>query len=78
LSVSGTLAMPPFGTVFLDLPTTQLFASGTFSSTGTATVTGVAPTGPGVIGLTLYWQAAMAEPQGLRFSGREVTTIAAY
>jgi FG-GAP-like repeat len=64
---TGTLAMPPFGTVFLDLPTTQLFASGTFSSTGTATVTGVAPTGPGVIGLTLYWQAAMAGPQGLRF-----------
>jgi hypothetical protein len=75
---TGNLSLPPFGTVFLDLATTQLITSGTFSPSGAATVSAITPSTPGIIGLSVYWQALMFETVGPRLTGLEVTTVSAF
>jgi hypothetical protein len=52
--------MPPFGTLFLDLPTAAIVASGNLSPGGRADVFGTVPSGPGLAGFTVTWQALVA------------------
>jgi hypothetical protein len=75
---TGTLALPPFGTVRLDLGSLQLATAGIIPSSGLSIISGVTPSSPGAVGFTVYWQAAMIEIVGPRFTGLEVTTIVGY
>jgi hypothetical protein len=74
----ATVPMPPLGTIRLDLAAAQPFATGAIGPTGTATVTAITPTTPGIVGFTLSWQALVTEPAGPRLTGLVVTTVGAF
>src|SRR5262249_21685718 len=75
---TGYLPLPPLGTFFLDLSTTQFFASGSFSPTGRSTLTGIVANVPGIVGQTIFFQALIYEPLGPRLTGLERITIASF
>ena len=77
-SGTGSLPLPPLGTVFLDLATTQFFSSGVFSPAGTSTVTAITPNVLGIVGVSVFWQAVVYEPLGPRLTGLERITVASF
>jgi hypothetical protein len=54
---AGPMAIPPLGTLFLDLATMSIFTGGNLSPAGRSDVFGGVPSGPGFAGVTLSWQA---------------------
>jgi hypothetical protein len=67
-------ALPPFGQVFLDLSSLVFVTTGTVPATGPFPLSFVVPSGPGVAGTEIFWQAVFHD--GPYLSGLEATVIA--
>ena len=65
--------VPPWGTVMIDLGTAVFLPPGTLDSTGRASLAGLCPNNPALIGASLWWQAAMLAET--RVTGIEETKI---
>jgi len=68
---SANIPLPPFGTLRLDPTTLILVGGGTLDPQGRATLSYSVP--PSALGLSIYWQGAVAGPPVL--TNLEVTTI---
>jgi hypothetical protein len=67
------LALPPYGTVFLDLGSLTEMAQGVTGATGTADVSFVVPNLPAFAGVSAWWQAIFFD--GPHLSGMEPTLV---
>jgi hypothetical protein len=68
---TAPLALPPYGTLHLDLLTTTIVASGVFGSGARADLFATVPAGPTFVGTTLLWQGSTAP----RFTNAFETTV---
>ena len=79
LGVAGAPAiqpLPPFGTLRLDPGSLTLPAAGSLDGDGTAAATFAVAPNPALVGLTLYWQAAVDSPT-LRLTNLDLTLFTA-
>jgi hypothetical protein len=59
LDVLSVGPIPPFGTVMIDLATAVPLPLGFLDVTGRATIVGLCPNVPALVGASLWWQAVM-------------------
>ncbi|HYC76683.1 MAG TPA: hypothetical protein VEI02_03545, partial [Planctomycetota bacterium] len=62
-----------WGAVFLEPTTAVAVLAGAFDASGAAAPAFVVPAAPGLVGLSLWWQAAL--PAELRLTGAEETPV---
>jgi FG-GAP-like repeat len=67
------VAVPPWGTVMIDLASVVLLPPGTLDPLGRASFAALCPNNPALIGASLWWQAAMLSET--RVTGIEETKI---
>jgi large repetitive protein len=70
---SGSIPVPPVGTLRLFLPTLFVVGGGGLDPQGRASVSFPVPANPALVGLSFYWQALVGP--ALRFTNLEITTV---
>ncbi len=69
---SASIPLPPFGMLRLDPATLFVVAGGALDSQGSASLSFLVPSSPTLVGVSVYWQAAVAPPALL--TNLEITT----
>lgn len=77
-SFAPPFALPPFGTVFLDLATTVVFSFGALDAAGEAVVTSAVPATPALIGVELVLQGAVTAAPGLRLTNARKVPVESF
>ncbi|HET6204825.1 MAG TPA: FG-GAP-like repeat-containing protein [Planctomycetota bacterium] len=70
---SASIPLFPFGTLRLDPTTLFIVGGGALDPQGRASLSFLVPANPALVGLSLYWQAAVGPP--LLLTNLEITTV---